>query len=242
MNVRTPAFTLLELLISASILAGLSVLLTASISSVIVSYSDHAEATKSNIQGRLILRQLQEAVASATTAQVMRQNDTPDSELALKIPSRDASGAVSAGQYDLLLYCLPSGSGTLELFRVNNTTTPSLTNAAATYGPCDSTLINTVDASASGLGLTVQSTALTDNDVRVIAFDVRQVGSFDSPGNTATVATQFPAFRIELVTRFATSGIVRASQRHTAPPPQLLTETVIVGSSGAVPNGIMSGT
>ena len=244
MNAKTPAFTLLELLISASLLAGLSVILLASLSGVITSYTQHTLATKSNIQGQLVMQQIKEAVSQAGVFQVLRDNDTFDSKLVVEQASRDADGVVQPDLFDLSLYCIAPASGNLMLFRSAKFSTTLLPVTNLFNGKsfqkinCDNKALNFIN---SGAPSPSTSTQLTADDVKVIGFDVREVGTKDYP---AQPKDSYPALRIAIVTQYsgAEGGIERASGSSLVPPAQLLNETVLAGAASTVPNAVISGT
>ena len=248
MSVRLSAFTLLELLISDGLLAGLSVLLVFSLSGMINSYSQNNAASKSNIQGKLALQQIEDAVRKSVALQVLRNNDSPDSQLFIKTQHRDSQGAAIQDQFDLQLYCVPQGTGRLLLFRQDAVNLRDvLTPALLTYGDCTDTSLMMFTAIPTG----IIRTNLTDIDLKVIAFDVRQVGTAKYTSTTpketipAALGSAFPALRVVLATRYDASakGTERAGRLLTDLPPQLLNETVMIGNkaASAVPNNVEYG-
>ena len=254
MNLRAPAFTLLELLISAGLLAGLSVLLVFSLSGMINAYAQNTAVSKSNVQGELALHQIEDTVRKSVSFQVLRDNvhpDSPDSQLFIKSQHRDPQGIALQDQYDLQLYCVQKGSGRLLLFRQDNVALADIVVLPLpTYSDCSDSSLRLFVPTLP----VITAINITDVDLKVIAFDVRQVGvaKYTSampkdaiPAAPVTALSAFPALRIMLATRYDASarGSERAGRLLTDLPPQLLNETVIPGSQsvGAIENSVENG-
>ena len=249
MKYYKPGFTLLELLISAGLLAGLSVLLLFSLSGIINANAQHNAVVKSNIQGELAMRQITDALQRAVYFQVLRNYDHPDSQIIIETPHRNSAGIAVADQYDLSLYCAPLGSGQLMLYRLD--AVPFVTSTTTTYATCSSAI-----QAFSYAPALVTTTKITDSNVKVIAFDARQVAAsvFNSavtPKDTfparssASTSSSFPAVRIVLTTRYDVSsgGVDRAGRQFTDSLPQVQNATVIPENlvNGSIPEQIVNG-
>ena len=240
MNIKKPAFTLLELLISAGLLAGLSVLLLSSLSGLIGSYELSNNSAKANVQGQLAMRQMQDLIEASTDYRILKTIDAADAQLLLTVPSRDVNGNSIVNQNDLLFYCLPAGKGVLKLYRAYGLTSPSIltgNNLPQTQLSCDNPILKSFNTSVT----TPPSwLPLTDTDIRVIAFDAREVSIYK------TTLSKTPALKIILVTRYDPvngGGILRAGEAFGNFPSQLQSKTYFVKNmSQGYPTSIMSGT
>lgn len=234
-------FTLLELLVSASLLAGLTVILVSTLSSLINSYDVQNATAQSNIQAQLVMQQLKTAIEQATNVQVLAGNSA-NMQLVLQTQTQNPDGTIiDPTVYQLSLYCLDPTSGLLRWTVQEPSTVPpsliSFSSGKTGLVGCSASGFNII-LSYGGFGRvgTITSTNLLDSNTEPINLRITQISTTSDPvSSTPNAWDAYPAYRVQLTTRYLPAKVQeRAGHLTSNIPPQLLSEFAEAKNSNLV--------
>ncbi len=230
MRTRRPAFTLIELLISAALFATVAVMVIAILatSSTVQDAGQRSQGTSSQLQSAM--DSLKVALTRSTGTAVTINQDTSaqggnNSILVLQtcLPSSDCTTPV----YQYEVFCVNSDSTSADKTRLLQYVPPSTATLSGSLNSFNSCNLNSIGA----LFTLSNGTAnyLTDSTIKIPSFTVQAM-------NNANAVANADAFEIELAGVYKGAVGVEVRANTLASTPIIIRDTAVVTSSPVMSN------